>query len=732
MILSNSLRRFCDFNLCVVSVAIVGVLLSVFARGVENTEQLPLVIPKFDQQVQVSYTATDGLPSSDVLQIARDDHGLVIAKTSAGYARFEDPCWVSLSDHDAAEHFLVEPAWYDSLTQHVSRREMVRAVAEHDGEVSVAAENGLYIGDGEQWSLTLVGDARKRWAPIDVRAVVYDLDGRLWFASPQGVGRRNSDGSWSLFEGSDGLPYNDFSCMAAGPKGIWFGTSNGAIRYADGVWEFRQGRRWLLDNQVRGIVVTDDGTAWLATSAGISCIEFRPMTLSDKARFYEAEIEKYHRRTSFGYVNPAVLSVPGDRSTAVPHYSDNDGFNTGLYLAAMSMAYTATGDAQYQRFANNSLRALAFLSEVTQGGTHAAPKGAIARNIIPTTDPDPNLRYDLDYDLGRRKRDSLWKILQPRLPIDASGQWYWKSDSSSDELDGHFFGFATYYDHVCETETQKDSVREAVRRIIDHILAHGFNLVDYDGLPTRWGHFSPDDLNRNPAWCAERGLNSYSVLTYLLIAEHITGDPKYREVYLKLALDHGYGMNGMTQPRLQEGPRSPGHQPDDNMAFMNYYHLIRYETDPRLLSMYQYAIRCHWKYEMPERNALTNFIYGACSLGKTRRDQWGETDLTPPEECFKGAVDTLQRYPLDLIEWPMSNAHRTDLVPMGELTEHPATNGHRVDGFTFPIDERQETYWDWNPWKLASGGDGTQLRPGFHYLLAYYMGRVHGFIAEQE
>ncbi|MCA9160930.1 MAG: hypothetical protein KDA72_21515, partial [Planctomycetales bacterium] len=238
--------------------------------------------------------------------------------------------------------------------------------------------------------------------------------------------------------------------------------------------------------------------------------------------------------------------------------------------------------------------------------------------------------------------------------------------------------------------------------------------------------------NRNPAWCAERGLNSYSVLTYLLIAEHITGDPKYREVYLKLALDHGYGMNGMTQPRLLEGPRSPGHQPDDNMAFMNYYHLIRYETDPRLLSMYQYAIRCHWKFEMPERNALTNFIYGACSLGKTRRDQWGETDLTPPEECFKGAVDTLQRYPLDLIEWPMSNAHRIDLVPMGEQAEHPPTIGHRVDGFTFPIDERQETYWDWDPWKLASGGDGTQLRPGFHYLLAYYMGRVHGFIAEQE
>jgi len=104
--------------------------------------------------------------------------------------------------------------------------------------------------------------------------------------------------------------------------------------------------------------------------------------------------------------------------------------------------------------------------------------------------------------------------------------------------------------------------------------------------------------------------------------------------------------------------------------------------------------------------------------------------LSPPAECFEGAVDTLKRYPLDLIEWPMSNAHRIDLVPMGGHGGHAGDIGHRVDGFVFPIDERQETYWDWNPWKLTSGGNGTRLRPGFHYLLAYYMGRAHGFIAE--
>ena len=316
--------------------------------------------------------------------------------------------------------------------------------------------------------------------------------------------------------------------------------------------------------------------------------------------------------------------------------------------------------------------------------------------------------------------------MEKRVVVDKSGKWYWKADSSSDELDGHFFGAAIYFDRVCETNEVKDAVREVIRPIIDHLIRYDYSLVDYDGRPTRWGHFSPDDLNRNPAWSAERGLNSYSILTYLSIAHHILGDQKYRDEYLKLAFDHGYGMNGMTQPKELPGPKSPGHQPDDNMAFMNYYHLIRYESDPTLLSMYQYAIREHWKYEKYERNSFTNFIYGAVARGQSRTDQWRTVDLSPPMACYLDAIDTLKRYPLDLIEWPMSNAHRIDMISLDDTTM-----GSDMEGYVFPIDERQETYWDWNYWKLEYEGNGTTLRPPHHFLVAYYMGRFHEFITDE-
>lgn len=697
-------------------------LLSATGAPASASDGLPLLAVPYLQQTHRAYTTAEGLPSGGVIHLVCTEP-VVLAQGDAGQVfGFDGDQWSPASDVDPAV-FAFPP-----VSNLPSSAGSIRAVAASGDEFAVAAAGGLYLGDGTQWNLALPVSGNTRWAPMDVRAVAYDADGNLWFAAPQGVGCRVAEEDWQLYTGADGLPFNDFTCMAAGPSGVWFGTTNGVIQLREGQWHFRQGGRWLLDNDVHDIVVDDKGDAWVATAKGVSRIAHTETTLAEKARFYEAEIEQYHRRTELGYVNPANLLAAGDRESAVPTFSDNDGFNTGLYLAAMSLAWAATGEDRYRDYAHNSFRALAFLSEVTQGGEYGGPEGLIARNVVPTTQPDPGAIYDEDYDLRRNARDKLWKIMERRVPVDKTGQWYWKADASSDELDGHFFGAAIYFDHVCESGEEKEAVRTVVRRLIDHLLTHGYNLVDYDGTPTRWGHFSPDDLNRNPAWHSERGLNSYSILTYLAIAHHILADQKYRDEYLRLAYNEGYGMNGMVQPKELPGPHAPGHQPDDNMAFMNYYHLIRYETDPTLLSMYQYAIRTHWEYERLERNAFANFVYGACARGKSRTDQWRTIDLSPPRACYTDAVDTLQRYPLDLIEWPMSNAHRTDLVVIKRAGDGTPVEGGCVDGYAYPIDERHETYWDWNPWALTSNAEGKRLRPGFHYLLAYYLGRYHGFI----
>jgi hypothetical protein len=140
--------------------------------------------------------------------------------------------------------------------------------------------------------------------------------------------------------------------------------------------------------------------------------------------------------------------------------------------------------------------------------------------------PDPNVGR-IERDREEQKGDRLWKVYEPRWPKSADGQWFWKSDTSSDELDGHYFFYPLYYDFCATSDAEKKAVQSVVRKLTDHLLEHDYVLIDHDGKPTRWAIFGPQYFNRDPDWWAERGLNSLSMLSYLAVAAHVTGDPKY-------------------------------------------------------------------------------------------------------------------------------------------------------------------------------------------------------------
>ena len=582
------------------------------------------------------------------------------------------------------------------------------------------------------WEPTLPVQGETGWFPRDIRAVVANDAGQLAFACPQGVGVQGSNGTWHLYTGRDGLPYNDFTAMDIGPHGrLWLATRDGTIHFDGGHWAYRAGKRWLPDDDVRDVAATKDG-AWLATAGGVSHIHFKPMTLAEKAAYFEKEIDTYHRRTPYEYVAGVSLNQPGDKSAWTQHDTDNDGQYTGLYGAAECFAYAATGDPNAKARANKALEALAFLSEVTQAGSNPAPPGFIARTILPASGPDPNEHNSPERDREKQKGDALWKVIIPRWPTSGDGKWYWKTDASSDELDGHFLLYGLYYDLVAETDAEKARVREVTARVMDHLIAHDFRLVDHDGQPTRWANFSPASLNGDPDWWAERGLNSLSVLTYLNVAWHVTGNQKYRDVFMDLAKNHFYALNGMVHPKLQTGPGSYV-QFDDKMAFMNYYNLIRLETDPEMLRMFQNSIFYYWQIVKQERNPFFNFVYAALCLDKGMQTQWGVTDLSPTGPWLEDSVDTLKRYPIEQIMWPMQNSHRIDIIPLPDHVREPGEaegNGYRVDNHVIPIDERNALSFSEDTWRLDEGGNGTRMKDPAPYLLGYYLGLYHGFITE--
>ncbi|HYO80088.1 MAG TPA: hypothetical protein VES20_01700, partial [Bryobacteraceae bacterium] len=730
----------------------------------------------YQQQVSTFYNSRNGLPLDVVLTVAAAPDGSVYAAAVNGLARFADGRWNLVPGAPTSEIRALaanvhgtafatgqgvytvasgqarrsgsSPAGLVSLAptaagtiaatanEIVGDREFARVAGKQPGirqiasgrhgTLAVAAANGLYEHTSrEGWTRVLAEDGARSWAPTDVRSVIYSPSGDLCFASAQGGGCRHGAG-WKLY-GPEELPYNDLTSVGVAPDAsLWFGSAIGAMRLSSGKWEYRQGLRWLPDDAVRSVAVTPDG-AWFATARGVGQISTRPMTLADKARHFEAEIVKRHRRTEYGYVLGVNVANPGDSTAYTQTDSDNDGLWTSMYGAGEAFACGAGVKEACPRAAA-AFKALQFLGTVTQGGSHPAPRGYVARTILPGDGPNPNVKDTPERDLKlRQTRDSLWKIMKPRWPLSADKKWFWKSDTSSDELDGHYFFYGVYYDLAASAE-QKEQVRKHVAALTDHLIQHNFQLVDHDGKATRWGIFDPPSLNRDMAWWEERGLNSLSILSYLKTAEHITGDAKYGAAAQLLRDRKAYDTNTLI-PKSHAGAGA-GNQSDDEMAFMCLYNLMRYETDERLRSMYGFALRRRWEMEQPELNPLFNYIAAASLRDLGFRGSHRTIDLHPDFSLWQPqSLDTLRRYPLDRFNWGFRNSHRSDVVRLSPfISDEEARRGYLKGGAVLPIDERFVEHWNHDPWRLDSGGDGRRLADGASFLLPYYMGLYHGFV----
>ena len=706
-------------------------------------DEAPARVGEFPQEFARQYTQEAGHPANDCLQIVQGADGAVYLETRAGWARHDGNNFVGLGD-------LVPPPTREAVMvasqelvarYFAARNEVVPAdLVIHDADIDPAAPAHAVVGSNLG---IFVADA----AGIVTRPELFDQFGRA-------LGRSNvpavtktpagpvfgvqravamvADGKTISLTAEDGLPFDGFTCVSISGNTVWFGTTKGVVRLRDGEFAYRQGKRWLPDDHVTDILAMPDGSAWVATKNGVAHLATQPMTLAQKAAFYEDEIEKYIKRTEFGYTAESTVTNPGDKSEIHHHDSDNDGLWTAMYGAGECFAYAATKDPAARARAQQAFEALRFLQKVTQGGEHSPPKGYVARTILPTSGPDPNIgRIERDRE-EQATGDKLWKAYEPRWPKSADGQWYWKSDTSSDEIDGHYFFYAAYYDLVAETEEEKARVREVVHDLTSHLVDHKFQLIDHDGTVTRWGQYSPEALNGDRQWWVERGLNSLSMLSYLAVAEHMTGDPKFAEATRLLCDVHHYDQNAMVA-KIQYGVGS-GNQSDDEMAFMSYYNLIKYTRNEELRDLIRHSFYQYWKIEFPELNPLFNFIYASACRGATTTTQWGTVDLNPFEGWLDDSIATLKGFPLDRFNWGAQNSHRLDIVPLRRQQgsdpdeRNPPRRGLRVNGKVLPVEERHFNHWNTDPFQLDYGGDGRVLASGAVFLLPYYMGLHHGFI----
>jgi hypothetical protein len=459
----------------------------------------------------------------------------------------------------------------------------------------------------------------------------------------------------------------------------WIGTDQGLLRLRDGKVTYLAGPRWLPDDRILDLAGSRDGVLKVMTAVGEAWLREQPLTLPEKAALYQRNLEARPRR--YGFVTLMQLPELGRLEGALQEIADNDGLWTALYVAAQSFRYAVTGEASAREQASHSMAALLRLESIT--GIPGFPARALAHPEEPGY-------------AGRSVGE--WNP----SPVEAG--WMWKGDTSSDEIDGHYFAFHIFNQLAADAD-EAARVRDACRRITDHLLGHGLYLVDQDGKPTRWGVWAPERLNDDPDWEMERGLNSLEILSHLKVAAEVVGDPRYEAAYRELVEEHGYARN--TLDAKITAPSEINHS-DDELAFLSYYPLLMLERDPELRSVYQESLRRYWEFERREECPLWNFIYGACT-----------GDPCDAESTRRA----LEEMPLDLIDWPVRNSHRQEL----RLDPHPDRFGQPQLLAPLPWPERPLHKWNGNPF-LIDGGSGLIEEDQTVWLLPYWLGRYHELI----
>ena len=159
-----------------------------------------------------------------------------------------------------------------------------------------------------------------------------------------------------------------------------------------------------------------------------------------------------------------------DRPDVTYNMSDT-AYMTGLYCAAQTWRYLATGDPEAAGRARAAGEALRHLVAVT------GRRGLLARASAPVDEPW------LD--------DGTWRV-------SADGTRRWRGNVSSDQVDAMMFGLFVYGTTIAGADERR-VLGATVAEVVDAVVGSGLRIVGYDGQPTRWGRYEPAYvLNEEP------------------------------------------------------------------------------------------------------------------------------------------------------------------------------------------------------------------------------------------
>ena len=505
---------------------------------------------------------------------------------------------------------------------------------------------------------------------------------KIWVGTNSGI-HLLSDYNFKFEKIIEKLPHDQITSLKKIGADLWGGSTRGAFKFkSNGKFDYYASKRWLLDDRVIAVEKGPNKSILILTQKGLNQIVFEPMTLEQKATYFQEIQRKRHIR--YGLESSVKLRVAGDLSTIELIDTDNDGLWTSMYLASELFRYAVT---QSEDAKKNALEAFEAMEQLT---TISGIDGFPARTYEIDSFQKSSWNKGSSYGIWKKAKDS---------------RWVWKTTTSSDESCGHFFVYALFAEIIKDIKWKNRAI-ELIKRQMDHIIENNWYLVSWDGKPTRWGRWNPDYVNSFPIQVGDRRLNSTLILTFLQTAYHFTKEQRYKDHAINLSRLYGYEENACRSAEVigyvkGEFLSDSWNHSDDEMYFLTAPAFVKYAFDEDSKKHHLETVTSHWKIERSEKNPLWNFLY-ALSGGK-------DFDL-------KESIWWLKEYPLDLIDWKIENNHRKDL-------ERIISNFRKQEySEVLPRDERPHHLHN-RAYRNDGGSGGYREYSPYVYLLPYWAGR---------
>lgn len=386
------------------------------------------------------------------------------------------------------------------------------------------------------------------------------------------------------------LPVPEITLVKEVNGNLWFGSPEGAFELqSDGKFNYYYGERWLPGNRVIDISEGPDHSVLVLTDRGLGQIVLKETTLAEKAEYFEKQVRLRHIRNGFNATLSGMES--GNLSTGHLDDSDNDGLWTSMYLGSQVFRYAVTQSEEALQNIIESLDAMERLYTINP--VPGFPSRSFERSGYINILSDP--------ERWQHASDSEWDWKATTSSDEAIGHVF------------VFGAIAELVDVEPVRNKAVQLLDALMQHIVDndfYLIDYdgkptlwGKWHPDYvNGFPTSVG-----DRKLNSSNIVAMLQTAYHFTqkeNYKEKAFELMHNYGYLENLMRPMEEIGKAPEGADNwaAMLSE---SWNHS-DDEMYYLGYWGLYRYAFNDTLKTMFAESIIDHWEHERPEKEGLWN------------------------------------------------------------------------------------------------------------------------------